>query len=72
MNTSRDLKRMESNTRSPILANFSELLDGIVTVRAFSAERRFLDDLHVKIDITTKVSCICAASCLASTDVVLL
>ncbi|TCD65581.1 hypothetical protein EIP91_002465 [Steccherinum ochraceum] len=55
MNTSRDLKRMESNTRSPILANFSELLDGIVTVRAFSAERRFLDDLHMKIDTTTKM-----------------
>jgi len=27
-----------------------------VTVRAFSAERRFQDDLHTKIDLTTKVS----------------
>jgi hypothetical protein len=26
-----------------------------VTVRAFSSERRFLDDLHGKIDVTTKV-----------------
>jgi len=46
---------MESNTRSPIYADFGELLDGIVTVRAFSAERRFLNNLHTKLDTTTKV-----------------
>lgn len=55
LNTGRDLRRMESNTRSPIFSDFGELLDGIVTVRAFSAEKRFLDNLHLKIDITTKV-----------------
>ena len=32
-----------------------EPLEGIITVGAFSAERRFLDDLHLKIDVTTKV-----------------
>lgn len=41
INTGRDLRRMESTNRSPIFQGFSELLDGIVTVRAFSAERRF-------------------------------
>ncbi|KAF8345519.1 multidrug resistance-associated ABC transporter [Amanita rubescens] len=55
LNTGRDLRRMESNTRSPIFSYFSELLEGIVTVRAFSAERRFLDNLHRKIDTTTKM-----------------
>jgi len=55
LNTGRDLRRMESNSRSPIFSGFGELLEGIVTVRAFSAERRFLDDLHGKIDVTTKV-----------------
>lgn len=55
LNTGRDLRRMESNTRSPIFANFGELLEGIVTVRAFSAERRFLDFHTTKIDLTTKV-----------------
>ena len=55
LNTGRDLRRMESNTRSPIFSDFSELLEGIVTVRAFSAERRFLDSLHAKIDMTTKM-----------------
>ena len=46
---------MESNTRSPIFSDFGELLEGIVTVRAFSAERRFLNNLHKRIDTTTKV-----------------
>ncbi|TFK50640.1 multidrug resistance-associated ABC transporter [Heliocybe sulcata] len=55
LNTGRDLRRMESNGRSPIFAGFSELLDGIVTVRAFSAEQRFLNELHGRIDLTTKM-----------------
>ncbi|KAF9533294.1 hypothetical protein CPB83DRAFT_880389 [Crepidotus variabilis] len=55
LNTGRDLRRMESNTRSPIFSHFGELLEGIVTVRAFSAEKRFLDDLHSKIDVTSKM-----------------
>jgi len=46
---------MESNTKSPIFSDFAELLEGIVTVRAFSAELRFLNNLHARIDLTTKV-----------------
>jgi hypothetical protein len=46
---------MESNTRSPIYSGFGELLEGIVTVRAFSVENTFLNDVHTKIDTTTKV-----------------
>ncbi|OCH88899.1 multidrug resistance-associated ABC transporter [Obba rivulosa] len=55
LNTGRDVRRMESNTRSPIFANFSELLEGIVTVRAFSVEQAFLEDLYTKIDLTTRM-----------------
>ncbi|KAJ3486309.1 hypothetical protein NLI96_g4318 [Meripilus lineatus] len=55
LNTGRDLRRMESNSRSPIFANFGELLEGIVTVRAFSAEGQFLDNLHCKVDLTTQM-----------------
>ncbi|KAF9027408.1 multidrug resistance-associated ABC transporter [Hymenopellis radicata] len=55
LNTGRDLRRMESNTRSPIFSDFGEVLEGIVTVRAFSAEKRFLDGLHRKVDTTTKM-----------------
>ncbi|KAF8273971.1 multidrug resistance-associated ABC transporter [Lactarius quietus] len=55
LNTGRDLRRMESNSRSPIFSGFGELLEGIVTVRAFSAEKRFLDGLHLKVDLTTRM-----------------
>ncbi|KAJ7647783.1 hypothetical protein FB45DRAFT_987394 [Roridomyces roridus] len=53
LNTGRDLRRMESNSRSPIFSEFGELLHGIVTVRAFVAENRFLENLHQRIDLTT-------------------
>ncbi len=59
LNTGRDLRRMESNSRSPIFSGFGELLEGIVTVRAFSAEQRFLDSLHSKVDLTTQVRVLC-------------
>ena len=55
LNTGRDLRRMESNTKSPISSDFGEILEGIVTVRAFSAEKKFLNNVFVKIDTTTKV-----------------
>ncbi|KAG8691764.1 hypothetical protein FRC08_010093 [Ceratobasidium sp. 394] len=50
--TARNLK-LESNGRSPIFSSFAELLEGIVTVRALSAEQKFLDVLHRQIDDTT-------------------
>ncbi|KAH8823501.1 hypothetical protein DL96DRAFT_1698061, partial [Flagelloscypha sp. PMI_526] len=55
LNTARDLRRMEANTRSPIFSTFSEVLDGIVTVRAFSKEKQFLNEFYVKLDLTTKI-----------------
>jgi ABC-type multidrug transport system fused ATPase/permease subunit len=54
LDAGRDLRRMESTNRSPIFASFGETLEGIVTVRAFSAERRFLETLHSRVDQTTK------------------
>ncbi|KAF7982635.1 hypothetical protein HWV62_27065 [Athelia sp. TMB] len=55
LRSGRSLRRMEANSRSPIYSGFGEMLDGLVTVRAFSAERRFLNDLHVRLDFTTKM-----------------
>ncbi|KAH8798081.1 hypothetical protein DL96DRAFT_1539779 [Flagelloscypha sp. PMI_526] len=55
LNTSRDLRRMEANTRSPIFSTFSELLDGVVTVRAFSKEKQFLNEFYGRVDLTTKM-----------------
>lgn len=54
MDAGRDLRRMESNTRSPIFASFGETLEGIVTIRAFCASKRFLDSMHSKIDEANK------------------
>ncbi|KAF9113681.1 hypothetical protein BGX27_001044 [Mortierella sp. AM989] len=39
---SRELKRMNSNSRSPILNHFNEALSGLATIRAYGFERRFL------------------------------
>ncbi|KAJ7035492.1 hypothetical protein C8F04DRAFT_1221175 [Mycena alexandri] len=50
VNTGRDLRRMESNNRSPIFSDFGEVLTGIVTVRAFSAEKRFLYNFFNSVD----------------------
>ncbi|KAL5521010.1 hypothetical protein ACEPAG_8932 [Sanghuangporus baumii] len=55
LNTGRDLRRMESTSRSPIFSGFAELLEGIVTVRAFSAEPRFMNGLYHKIDLTLQM-----------------
>ncbi|KAF8581299.1 multidrug resistance-associated ABC transporter [Ramaria rubella] len=52
--TGRDLRRMESNSRSPILAGFSDLVSGIVTVRAFSLERQFLAGHYKRVDTSQR------------------
>uniref|UniRef100_D8Q0Y8 Multidrug resistance-associated ABC transporter n=1 Tax=Schizophyllum commune (strain H4-8 / FGSC 9210) TaxID=578458 RepID=D8Q0Y8_SCHCM len=54
LETGRDLRRLEANTRSPIFSDFAEVLEGIVTVRAFSAEKRFMNNMHNMIDATSK------------------
>ncbi|TKY90680.1 hypothetical protein EX895_000678 [Sporisorium graminicola] len=46
----RDLRRLESVTRSPIFQSFSEVLNGIGTVRAFGAQDRFVDTLFRRLD----------------------
>lgn len=41
LRTSRELKRLDSTSKSPIFAQFQETLDGILTIRAFDATERF-------------------------------
>ncbi|ORX96337.1 P-loop containing nucleoside triphosphate hydrolase protein [Basidiobolus meristosporus CBS 931.73] len=50
LSSSRELKRLESVTRSPIYTQFGETLTGVSTIRAFGEEKRFLNDNYSKID----------------------
>ncbi|KAJ7187807.1 hypothetical protein C8R46DRAFT_876839 [Mycena filopes] len=54
LSTGRDLRRMESNNRSPIFSDFGEVLAGIVTVRAFSVEKRFMENFFKNLDKMNK------------------
>lgn len=54
LRTTRPLKRLDSTTISPIYASFRTSLEGLATVRAFSAERRFLDTMIKNLDTSSK------------------
>jgi ABC-type multidrug transport system fused ATPase/permease subunit len=50
LNSSRDLKRLESVQRSPLYQQFGETLNGIVTIRAYGDGPRFIIDNHRRIN----------------------
>ncbi|CAF0933395.1 unnamed protein product [Rotaria sordida] len=52
--TSREIKRLESISRSPIYALFSSSLSGLMTIRAFNVENDFLNLFTDKINANTR------------------
>jgi ABC-type multidrug transport system fused ATPase/permease subunit len=54
VSTSRELKRMDSVSRSPLFSNFTETIVGVATIRAFGATRQFLQDMLNYIDTNAR------------------
>jgi ATP-binding cassette subfamily C (CFTR/MRP) protein 1 len=49
--TSRQIRRLESLTRSPILAHFAETVSGQSVIRAYEEQKRFIAESEAKVDI---------------------
>lgn len=54
MATSRQLKRLESVSRSPVYSHFNETLLGVSVIRAFEEQKRFIKQNDVKVDENQK------------------
>ncbi|XP_074741572.1 multidrug resistance-associated protein 1 isoform X3 [Strix uralensis] len=52
--TSRQLKRLESVSRSPVYSHFNETLLGVSVIRAFEEQKRFIKQNDVKVDENQK------------------
>lgn len=50
LRTSRELRRLDSVTRSPIYAHFQETLGGVSTIRGYSQENRFIHINQARVD----------------------
>ncbi|TKR82120.1 hypothetical protein L596_015893 [Steinernema carpocapsae] len=46
LSTSREVKRIESTSRSPLYSHISAVMHGLVTVRAFNNQEKVLEDYH--------------------------
>ncbi|KAL6466397.1 hypothetical protein MHYP_G00242010 [Metynnis hypsauchen] len=57
LTTSRQLRRLDSVTRSPIYSHFGETVSGLPVIRAYGYQKRFLEQNMVTIDNNLK--CVC-------------
>lgn len=52
--SSRQLKRLESVSRSPVYSHFNETLLGVSVIRAFAEQERFICQSDLKVDENQK------------------
>lgn len=52
--TSRQLKRLESTSRSPVYSHFQETISGSVVIRAYDVEQRFLQESKKRVDFNQR------------------
>ncbi|XP_032610168.2 multidrug resistance-associated protein 1-like, partial [Hylobates moloch] len=52
--SSRQLKRLESVSRSPVYSHFNETLLGVSVIRAFEEQERFIHQSDLKVDENQK------------------
>jgi ABC-type multidrug transport system fused ATPase/permease subunit len=53
---SRETKRLDSISRSPVYSQFSETLDGLSTIRAYGQTARFITDFLSRVNQNTRAS----------------
>ncbi|ORY91324.1 P-loop containing nucleoside triphosphate hydrolase protein [Syncephalastrum racemosum] len=54
VSTSRELKRIDSVSRSPLFSHFSETIVGVATIRAFGVTRQFLQEMLKRVDTNAR------------------
>lgn len=54
VSASRELKRMDSVSRSPIFTHFSETIVGVTTIRAFGMTQKFMMDMIDRVDFNAR------------------
>ncbi|CAG2107605.1 unnamed protein product [Medioppia subpectinata] len=50
ISTSRQLRRIESNARSPVIGHFTETLSGISSIRAYDMSKYFINEFSLLVD----------------------
>jgi len=53
--SARELKRLDSTTRSPVLSHFAETVNGVTTIRAFGRQQHFLEENARFLDANNRV-----------------
>jgi len=61
--SSRELQRLDSLSRAPVFSHFSDTLTGLVTIRSFRVQPKFVNELCEKIDANTAASLILQSGC---------